>query len=58
MPRMALRKRDDGWWITGTPTGVDETGPFETKAECAEAKRRLLLFLAHSDKRGFITSGK
>lgn len=56
MPR--LSKREDGWWITDTPAGVDETGPFANKAEASEARRRLLLFLANCERRGFITSGR
>lgn len=47
-----------GWWITGTPEGVDEMGPFATRAEAQESRRRLAAFLANCDKRGFITSGR
>lgn len=55
---MKLVQREDGWWITNTPAGVEETGPYPTKAEAVEARRRLLAFLENCDKRGFITSGR
>ena len=50
--------REPGWWIVNPPAGVEEMGPFATRAEAQEARRRLIAVLANCDKRGFITCGR
>jgi len=32
-------ERDDGWWITDTPEGVDEMGPYDNKKDADEDRR-------------------
>jgi len=36
---MKLTKRDDGWWITDCPPGIDEMGPYDRTAAGVEEAR-------------------
>jgi hypothetical protein len=46
------------WEIVDLPEGVDSpVGPYDTRREAREARRRLALFLAHCDRPGFVTAG-
>lgn len=36
---MISEQRDDGWWITDVPPGVEEMGPYFTKAQAEEDRR-------------------
>lgn len=36
---MKLTKREDGWWITDCPEGVEEMGPYDSKSEADEDRR-------------------
>ena len=56
--RVRITRRDDGHWLTNTPAGVHEMGPFATRAVALEVKRRLVAVLANCDKRGYVTSNK
>jgi len=42
---MKIEKREDGWWIVNTPEGVEEMGPYDTRAEAEEGLRGLKRFL-------------
>ena len=33
---MKPTKRGDGWWITDVPEGVEEMGPYASKAEAQD----------------------
>lgn len=46
---MIIEKREDGWWITNTPDGVDEMGPYATKGEAEEDLRGVKRFLKELD---------
>lgn len=42
---MKCVRRQDGWWVLGGPFG--EQGPYATKAEALEVKRRMPAKLAY-----------
>jgi len=48
-------RRPDGWWIVDTPDGIDECGPYTTKAEAEEDLRGIRRFLKYEDKPGYVT---
>lgn len=35
----------NGWWITGTPPGIDEMGPYDSRKEAAEDMAGLKRFI-------------
>lgn len=42
---MRLELRNDQWWIVNTPEGVDEMGPYGTKAEATSHMKGVERFL-------------
>lgn len=46
---MTLEEREDGWWITGVPEGVDEMGVYSTKAEANDDMQGVKRFLKACD---------
>lgn len=53
---MTLTKRPDGWWITNTPPGIEEMGPYRRRADAAVDRRGVVVFLANIDRRSFFTT--
>ena len=37
-----LEKRSDGWWVTELPEGIEDCGPYPTKASADEDRRGML----------------
>ena len=35
-------KRGDGWWVQGLPDGIEDCGPYSTKASAEEDRRGML----------------
>lgn len=36
---MKTEQREDGWWITDCPPGVEEMGPYPSRKEAEEDRR-------------------
>jgi len=47
--KLKLTKRPDGLWITGFPTGFEDHGPYDDKAEANEDRAGLERTLEHWD---------
>ena len=52
---MNLARHEDGWWITKVPDTVTEVGPYDTKVEALDTRRRLRSFFKHEHNRSEFT---
>ena len=42
---MRLERQGNGWWVCDCGEGIEDHGPFDSRAEAAEAKRQIERFL-------------
>ena len=51
---MRIEAKTDGWWITRTPAGVEEMGPYASRRQAREDRdgvARFLRLIAGRDRR-------
>jgi hypothetical protein len=53
---MTTEHRFNGWWITETPPGVDEMGPYATRKEAESDRVGVERFLRIADRRAAFTT--
>lgn len=46
---MTIEQKEDGYWIVETPDGIDECGPYETKAAAEEDLRGIKRFIKETE---------
>ena len=57
MASRSEQRADGKWWVVGIE-GVDEMGPFRTKADAESDRRGVERTMAHADDRSFFTVEK
>ena len=55
---MKIEAKDDGWWITHTPQGVEEMGPYATRRQAREDRHGVARFLRITQRSGSATAAK